>query len=137
MNNTPPSRVVPVTKEHLEKCKINSKPINTVSNTKGSVNLYNVWRAEKGSAGESVPPLDCCVPYLLSSVIPRFFAEIRKKDGDVYRSSSLKNYYAGLNRYLVDTCNINIYHHIKQGDTCIYQHQNFSSKLNQGCSCIL
>jgi integrase len=54
------------------------------------------------------PPLDCGMNHLLAGSIPKFLAEIRNQNGEKYKSSTITNIYAGLNRYLAKEMDPNI-----------------------------
>lgn len=88
-------RFAEVSSDDLETFRLESTPTNTRRNTDYAVNLYKLWANAGG-----YPPLDCGLVHLLASHIPKFIAEVRKPDGSKYKSSSLCNIYAGLNRYI-------------------------------------
>jgi hypothetical protein len=88
-------RIVEVSLEELQELKNNAVPENTRKATSFAVNLYNIWCTERGT-----PPLECGESHLLAASIPKFCAEIRNKHGDPYKSTTMANIYAGLNRYL-------------------------------------
>ena len=64
--------------------------------------LFRSYLFEKGK-NQDFEQLDKTT---LASLLSRFYLEARKSDGDFYKTSSLNNIRAGLNRFLKDN-----YHH--------------------------
>ena len=98
-------RVVATSLEELQRLKENRIPENTQTSTKYAQNLYNTWLKRNVENNLHYPPLECGISELLARSIPRFLCEIRTIKGKDYKSDTIKNIYAALNRYLKTVIN--------------------------------
>ena len=81
----------------IEFFKEKSKAKNTKKSTNTWVNAYNSWAEAKGY---SVKQIFEYSPEELDKILHKFYAEIRKNNGDVYEPSCLNVMHTSLDRYL-------------------------------------
>lgn len=76
----------------------NSKNKNTNKSTNTWINAFRKWAEFRGFQ-ENIAEYE---PYELNTVLERFYAEVRKKDGTDYEPDSLRVMQASLHRHLVE-----------------------------------
>ena len=91
---------VTVSEDNLEFYRTKSFAQNSVQGERSVVNKYNTWRNLRMAQGKVYPPLDCCIPSLLNNALRTFFCELKKADGNNFKSDSMGTMYANMNRHL-------------------------------------
>ena len=75
----------------------NSKNDNTTRSTATWLKTFNSWAESRNI----VPELSLFAPDELNDILRRFYAEVRKENGDDYEPDSLRVMQAALHRYLI------------------------------------
>jgi hypothetical protein len=79
-------------KEHLK----NKDSANTLKATKKAVNIFRAYLQEKGQPDN----FEALGKLQLAKILERFYAELRKTDGDYYKTASVNGIRTGINRHL-------------------------------------
>lgn len=97
-------RFASVNTDVLEKILKDKDSANTKKATARSMRLFTKYIQEKCLDID----IDTCGRGELDTILTTFYAEARNKEGESYKSSTLKNTRYGLNRYFTETRNIDI-----------------------------
>ena len=95
-NSNANERFPTLPEEELANLRSKNQNQNTSKSTKTWLKVFNEWRVQRNEARqlEDIPRQE------LDAILCRFFAEIRKKDGDEYEPESLAVMQCSLDRHL-------------------------------------
>jgi hypothetical protein len=99
----PSTRFVSVTHEEIEKRIAASQPESTKKKMKWAVKMFMDWQQSQpsGSSRGACQELSQFEVSELSTILPKFLFEVRKKNGENYPSKTLYEVFAMINYYLV------------------------------------
>ena len=97
VQNVDSTRFPEISSEEIEELKAVAVNKNTSHSTKQWMNVFKSWCQSLHLENVNIEPM---APKELDNILSKFYAEVRKRDGDDYEPESLKIMQSAIERYL-------------------------------------
>ena len=98
------SRFQDITEEDLQNLQVKQNAPNTDKSTAFGVKLFHTYMTECGVSDD----LTIMAPQLLNQRLERFYAAVRKEDGEYYKLNSMRSVRSSIQRRYLEKCSVDI-----------------------------
>ena len=89
-------RFADTSQDEIEKKRLKLQSDNTIKSNRKAANILKAYLTEN----LTMDNFENCPPEELAIVLERFYMDLRKHDGTMYKTTSFESIRSGLNRYL-------------------------------------